>query len=271
MSNKKNKSEKRKDIRTKIEKLYTERYEGTNKEKFEPLYPKIDFFNEKYGNKYDRFCSNFRMAFAQELKILINADLLEEIEECASESGVDIATYINYLLLIGLDRNRPINSRTSGINKYINRLYEASGFISFTETIEEFRENLIKFNINLERNFIDTDEINYIKKYLFNNGYTNKELKELSNFEYTAGSYKGFFLSFKIKETGFLTGMAIPYYLELGIRYMTSKFKGIKKNDIEEFIKKSEKEGIMIWDLFKIYLKSEKIEPIKIYNTRNMK
>lgn len=270
--------EKEKKIRDTAEILFRKRYEGMIEQ--DPMYPNFIKDNKEYGKnecqqEYGKFSDNFIGNIPRKRDIWFTEYLLNELEEIAKESNVELSTLINCYLLQMLERNKRTTEHTKARKVYVkNSLYEKSTYIQKSQTAEAFEEKIFdkKFINYKELSYknIDWDEEIYIKNFLLNNGYTLEQLhqieKEEKEIQGTFKSEEGKIMNPKIlhMEMTFKEAPSLNFdydvYLfipaRLGLHYiLLNKSNALKSyQDIETFLISKMEGDKTIWDLYADYL-----------------
>lgn len=280
MCNTNNRQEKEKNIRDTAEALYRKRYEGILEEHQEPLYP--HFLEKTDGEtEFSKFNANFIGAgMPRTREIIFTEELLNELNEIAEESNVELSTLINCYLLQMLERNKRTTEHTKARKVYIkNSLYPKCTYIDKGETQEEFEKNIFdkEFIKHRELSYknIDWDEETYIQNFLLNRGYTleqihqiEKEEKEIQGIHrYEEGEImqpKTIHMEMVVRECPALN-MDYDVYLfipaRLGLHYiLLNKVETFRTyEDVETFITSKLKGDLTIWDLYAKYLENSLI------------
>ena len=185
MCNINDKKQKEKRIRETAEALYEKRYQGiVEKESY--MYP--NFLKEE-ENEYGKFSATFiGGGIARPKEVFFTEDLLEELNDIAEESNVELSTLINCYLLQMLERNKRTTEHTKARNMYVkNTLFSISEYISDCEKLEEFKANIFdkEFIKHKEITYKNTrlDEEIYIKNFLLNKGYSLNQIEEIEKKE----------------------------------------------------------------------------------------
>lgn len=151
-----------------IEKLWLRRYRGIS-----------DNYNGVMGDD-----DSWHDSGKKDVKIRLNGDLLLELEKKSQEEGTELSYYIEKLLLQMLEKNKrtyppeKVNGRARRI--YIKTMVEMCGC---EDHIGEIEKNIKKKNFIKLKKFSYTDKSNdmdiYRINYLFNNGYSSKQIEEV--------------------------------------------------------------------------------------------
>lgn len=253
--------------------LSWKRYMGESIDVAEDL-TRYDDIKYSLGN----YMSNFLMAGSpMQKEIFIAEKLLNELEEIAAKKEVDLSTLISVYMLEMLERNYPTRvcatGKTKGKANYIlNNLYEGSNFIQYSESKEEFKENIFS-NRELEKllSYESTifDEYTYIEKYLMSKSYSRKQIEEIQKEEWEEfgvtqnggiDMVKPYVITLEYKldveALNFTALHAVYVSVRLGLHYLYMKrSKGTNTyEEIEETINKKLKGEEKPWDFYKRFL-----------------
>lgn len=259
-------------LRANVERLYKKRYLGSLIEE-EPTYK---LFGDTYINEFQEVLNNLAIAGTPaKREVFMPEDILEELDEIASENNVSLSILIINMLLKQLERDRRTTEHTKARKAYIKRvLYDGSDFIKYGEDLEQVEKNIndlsfMKYRYD-ELTFIENheDERIYIYNFLINKGYTLEQIQGIETEEMEifgtmhtkrVGDYK----PLEIK-----TDMVLPNgkvfttltswvwnSTRLGLHYIilnkSTKFNSYE--EIETLISKKTSDNKKVWDLYADY------------------